>query len=73
MLSFAMLFFIAATVVLAVVSVLLGHSLIRAYTQMGHRQDPDHHLRPSIILETVWTLMPLGLLVVLLILTYQAI
>ncbi|MCB0208041.1 MAG: hypothetical protein KDJ52_01850 [Anaerolineae bacterium] len=71
--TFTMLLFIAATVILAVVSLLLGHSLIRAYTQMGRRQEPDHHLRPSVVLETVWTLMPLGLLVVLLILTYQAI
>ncbi|MCB0167784.1 MAG: hypothetical protein KDI79_26390 [Anaerolineae bacterium] len=68
-----MLFFIAATIVLVIVSVLLAHSLVRAYWNLARRQENSDRPRPAIILETIWTIMPLGLLAVLLILTYQAI
>lgn len=71
--TFNMLFFIAATIILVIVSVLLAYSLVRAYWNLARRQANSDRPRPAIILETIWTIMPLGLLAVLLILTFQAI
>ena len=71
--TFNMLLFIAATIVLVVVSVLLAYSLVRAYWNLARRQENGGRPRPGLILETIWTIMPLGLLAVLLILTFQAI
>ena len=71
--TFNMLLFITATFVLVVVSVLLAYSLVHAYWNLARRQENGDRPRPGLILETIWTIMPLGLLAVLLILTFQAI
>ncbi|MCB9100385.1 MAG: hypothetical protein H6632_12655 [Anaerolineales bacterium] len=71
--TFNMLLFTTATIILIIVSILLAYSLVRAYWRLARRQENRDQPRSGLILETVWTLMPLGLLAVLLILTFQAI
>lgn len=68
-----MLFFLAATAVLIVITILLVHSLLRGYRYAAGRQDADIPDRPGLVLEAFWTLVPFGILAVLLVLTFQAI
>lgn len=71
--TFNMLLFTTATIILIIVSILLAYSLVRAYWRLARRQENRDQPRSGLILEIIWTLMPLGLLAVLLMLTFQAI
>jgi cytochrome c oxidase subunit 2 len=63
--------FVIATIVFAVVAGLLIYSLIRFRRRSADEPEPDQSLHGNATLETIWTLIPVGILVVLLVLTFQ--
>lgn len=66
------LIFSLAAIILLVSCVLLIHSLVRGYRRPADSPETARALPTSLPLEVLWTLLPVGLLVVLLIMTYQA-
>lgn len=69
---FNFLIFVIAAVILLVTCLLLVQSLVRSYRRPADSLETAQALRTSRSLEALWTLLPIGLLVVLLVLTYQA-
>jgi cytochrome c oxidase subunit 2 len=60
-----------AIVVFAVVCTLLIYSLVRFRRKSAG--DPDQSFHGNATLETIWTIIPLGILVVLVVLTLQTV
>lgn len=51
---------------------LLVTSLIKAQRNSARQSDPDQNYQNSPILEIIWTFIPLGLLLLILVLTFEA-
>lgn len=62
-----------ATIVFLIVCGLLIYSLIRFRRRSDDEPEPDQSFHGSTTLEVIWTLVPVGILVALLVLTYQTI
>ena len=62
---------VIATIVFAIVAGLLIYSLIRFRRKSEDDPEPDQSFHGNATLETIWTLIPVGILVVLLVLTFQ--
>jgi cytochrome c oxidase subunit 2 len=62
---------VIATIVFLIVLGLLGYSLIRFRRRSADDPEPDQSFHGSATLETIWTIIPVGILVVLLVLTFQ--
>jgi heme/copper-type cytochrome/quinol oxidase subunit 2 len=60
-----------AAVVFLVVSFLLMYSLVRFRRKSATNPKTDQSFRDSAVLETIWMLIPVGLLVILVVLTFQ--
>ena len=60
-----------ATVVFAIVAALLIYSLIRFRRKSENDPEPDQSFHGNATLETIWTIIPVGILVVLMVLTFQ--
>ncbi len=57
--------------VFLIVSGLLIYSLVRFRRKSADEPEPDQSFHGSTVLETIWTIIPVGILVVLLVLTFQ--
>jgi heme/copper-type cytochrome/quinol oxidase subunit 2 len=55
-----------------VVCGLLAASLIKAQRNSARQADPDQNYQNSPILEIIWTFIPVGLLLLILVLTFEA-
>lgn len=64
------IFWIAAVIFL-IACTLLSYSLIRSQHRSAGDAEPEQNFHSNGVLELVWTLIPVGILVLLLILTYQ--
>lgn len=62
---------VIATLVFLIVAGLLVYSLIRFRRKSSDDPEPDQSFHSNATLETIWTLIPVGILVVLLVLTLQ--
>ena len=62
-----------ATIVFLIVCALLAYSLVKFRRRSEDDPEPDQSFHGNATLETIWTLIPVGILVVLLILTFQTI
>ena len=62
---------VIATIVFLIVAGLLVYSLIRFRRKSPDDPEPDQSFHGNATLETIWTLIPVGILVVLLVLTFQ--
>jgi cytochrome c oxidase subunit 2 len=62
---------VIATIVFLIVCGLLIYSLIRFRRRSANDPEPDQSFHGSATLETIWTIIPVGILVVLLVLTFQ--
>jgi len=60
-----------AAVVFVIVSGLLIYSLIRFRRKSAEDPEPDQSFHGSAMLETIWTVIPVGILLVILVLTFQ--
>ncbi|MEM7034568.1 MAG: cytochrome c oxidase subunit II [Chloroflexota bacterium] len=60
-----------ASGVFAVVCILLAYSLIRFRRRSEDDPEPDQSFHGNATLETIWTLIPIGILVVVMVLTFQ--
>ncbi len=60
-----------AGVVFLIVSALLIYSLVRFRRRSADDPEPDQSFHGSIVLETVWTIIPVGILLSLVVLTFQ--
>ncbi len=60
-----------AIAVFAVVCILLIYSLVRFRRRSDDDPEPDQSFHGNATLETIWTIIPVGILVVLLVLTLQ--
>lgn len=60
-----------AVVVFVVVIGLLIYSLIRFRRKSAGDPEPDQSFHGSAVLETIWTVVPVGILLVILVLTFQ--
>lgn len=66
------IFWIAATIFL-IVCTLLSYSLIRSRHRSADDVETEQNLHRNGVLEMIWTLIPVGILILLLILTFQTI
>lgn len=64
---------VIATIVFLIVCGLLIYSLVRFRRRSADDPEPDQSFHGSTTLEVIWTLVPVGILVALLVLTYQTI
>ena len=64
------IFWIAAAVFL-IACTLLSYSLVRSPRRSAGDAEPEQNFHGSGVLEMIWTLIPVGILAVLLLLTYQ--
>jgi cytochrome c oxidase subunit 2 len=62
---------VMATVVFLIVCGLLIYSLVRFRRRSPNDPEPDQSFHGNTTLEVVWTIIPVGILVTLLVLTYQ--
>ena len=62
---------VIATIVFVIVCVLLIYSIVRFRRKSEDDPEPDQSFHGSTLLETVWTIIPVGILLVLLGLTWQ--
>jgi len=62
---------VIATIVFIIVAFLLVYSLIRFRRRSPDDPEPDQSFHGNATLETIWTIIPVGILVVLLVLTFQ--
>ena len=62
---------VIATIVFAIVAALLVYALVRFRRRSADEPEPDQSFHGNATLETVWTIIPVGILVVLLVLTFQ--
>jgi cytochrome c oxidase subunit II len=63
---------VIATIVFLIVLGLLIYSLIRFRRRSADDPEPDQSFHGNATLETIWTIIPVGILVVLLVLTFQS-
>lgn len=66
------IFWIAAAIFL-IACTLLSYSLIRSQHHSAGKAEPKQNFHSNGLLELIWTLIPVGILVLLLILTFQTI
>jgi heme/copper-type cytochrome/quinol oxidase subunit 2 len=69
--AFGYIIFWSAVVVLLITSVLLSYSLIRFQRKSTNALKTEQSFRDHTILGIIWALIPVGILVTLLILTFQ--
>jgi cytochrome c oxidase subunit 2 len=62
---------VIAVIVFAVVCALLTYSLVKFRRKSDDDPEPDQDFHGSATLETIWTIIPVGILVVLMVLTFQ--
>jgi len=62
---------VIAVLVFAVVCILLIYSLVKFRRKSDDDPEPDQSFHGSATLETIWTIIPVGILVMLLVLTLQ--
>ncbi len=62
---------VIATIVFAIVGGLLVYSIVRFRRRSPDEPEPDQSFHGSAVLETIWTIIPVGILLVLLVLTFQ--
>jgi cytochrome c oxidase subunit 2 len=62
---------VIATLVFLIVSGLLIYSLVRFRRRSPDEPEPDQSFHGSAVLETIWTVIPVGILIVILVLTFQ--
>ncbi len=62
---------VIATIVFLIVGGLLLHSLIRFQRRSPDDPEPDQSFRGNTTLELIWTIIPVGILLILLVLTYN--
>jgi cytochrome c oxidase subunit 2 len=60
-----------ASIVFAIVCGLLLYSIVRFRRKSENDPEPDQSFHSSVVLETIWTIIPVGILLVLLVLTFQ--
>ncbi len=60
-----------AAAVFVIVSGLLIYSLVRFRRKSANEPEPDQSFHGSAMLETIWTVIPVGILLVILVLTFQ--
>jgi cytochrome c oxidase subunit 2 len=60
-----------AAAVFAIVCGLLIYSLVRFRRKSADEPEPDQSFHGSAVLETIWTIIPVGILLVILVLTFQ--
>ena len=60
-----------AAAVFAIVCGLLIYSLVRFRRKSADDPEPDQSFHGSAVLETIWTIIPVGILLVILVLTFQ--
>lgn len=60
-----------AAAVFVIVSGLLIYSLVRFRRKSADDPEPDQSFHGSAVLETIWTIIPVGILLVILVLTFQ--
>ena len=60
-----------AAAVFVIVSGLLIYSLVRFRRKSADDPEPDQSFHSSAMLETIWTVIPVGILLVILVLTFQ--
>ena len=63
--------FWSAAVVFLIASTLLSYSLVRVQRKPAGDTESDQDFHGNIVLEIIWTLIPVGILMALLILTFQ--
>jgi heme/copper-type cytochrome/quinol oxidase subunit 2 len=69
--AFDYIIFWSAVVVLSITSVLLSYSLLRFQRKSTNALKTGQIFRDHTLLGIIWTLIPVGILVTLLILTFQ--
>lgn len=62
-----------ASVVFAIVCGLLVYSIVGFRRKSDDNPEPDQSFHGSVLLETIWTIVPVGILLALLVLTFQTI
>lgn len=62
---------VIATLVFLIVSGLLIYSLVRFRRRSPDEPEPDQSFHGSAVLETIWTVIPVGILIGILVLTFQ--
>jgi cytochrome c oxidase subunit 2 len=62
---------VIATIVFLIVCGLLVYSLVRFRRRSATDPEPDQSFSGNPTLEVIWTAIPVGILVILLVLTYQ--
>jgi cytochrome c oxidase subunit 2 len=62
---------VIATIVFIIVCVLLFYSLIRFRRKSDNDPEPDQSFHGNTTLEVIWTIVPVGILISLLVLTFQ--
>jgi|GEM_PF-2689844 len=61
-----------ATAIFFIACTLLSYSLIRSQRHSANETETEENFKSNGILELIWTLIPVGILVMLLLLTYQS-
>ena len=72
MITFSTIIFWSVAVITLVVSLLLSFSIIRFQHNLADQSTEPGDFRDNNVLGFIWTLVPLGILAVLLILAFQA-
>ena len=62
---------VIVTIIFVIVCGLLVYSLVRVRRKVTNHLQPDGTSHGNIALEVVWTVIPVGILAILLVLTYQ--
>ena len=60
-----------ASIVFSIVCGLLIYSLVRFRRKSADEPEPDQSFHGNTMLEVIWTIIPVGILATLLVLTYQ--
>lgn len=60
-----------ASAVFAIVCILLLYAIVKFRRRSPEDPEPDQSFHGSAVLETIWTIIPVGILLVLLVLTFQ--
>ncbi len=62
---------VIATIVFLIVCALLVYSLVRFRRKSDNDPEPDQNFHGNTTLEVIWTIIPVGILITLLVLTFQ--
>ena len=60
-----------ASIVFAIVCILLIYSIVRFRRKSDDDPEPDQSFHGNVLLETIWTVIPVAILLVILVLTFQ--